>query len=139
MAVTATPVFPQALNLLATRFTSTDTTVAKVIFTPGANGSFLESIIITTQDTVARDIYLLYRSGGVSYQLTRVTVPLSSGDTAAIVPLDLLRNSQVTGLVVDANGNKVLPVLAGDAIWIGLVATMTAGKNMDVLAVGSNL
>lgn len=135
MAVTATPVFEQTVKTGEAVILNADTTTAKDLYTAGTNGAAVHSITVYSSDTANRDIALtITRSGGSSRMLTTVQIPLSSGDTNAIPPVDLMRHSQMPALATDAQGNRVLYLAAGDKLSINATATITTAKTIIAVA-----
>jgi hypothetical protein len=108
-------------------FTSTDTTTPKLLFTAGANGGPLRAIIATSNDSAAIDVKLYKHVGGVNYLFATVRVATLSGTNGAAASVNLLDNTAIPGLQLDANGNRVLPLPAGAEIYAGCLVTMTTG------------
>tara|TARA_R110000868_G_scaffold405638_1_gene685229 strand:+ start:818 stop:1270 length:453 start_codon:yes stop_codon:yes gene_type:complete len=149
MAVTATPVFTQtpqmrAACLLSTTgaFTfaanSSTTTNLVSLYGAGTNGSTIESIMVSSTDTSARDLILLIMISSVLYPITTLSIPATAGFTNAIAPIDLFRNAQVPGLSFDVNGNRQLILPASSQLYVGTLVGVTAAKQISVLAMGGD-
>ena len=141
--VTATPILPQVIDCVITNFTSADTTVAKAIFTPGANGSVINSIIAYTNDTVTVNLQLGIYNGSTNYLITTVNLPIGAGNTNSVPNVDLLRSSQFgghlyLGLYYDANGNKVLFLPSVYKLYANCLATMSTSKNTNIFVQGGD-
>jgi hypothetical protein len=63
-----------------------------------------------------------------------VDVPLTSGTAATKPVVDLLSPATTPGLPVDNNGKNFIHLQAGDVLYVGLVAGMSAGKTLFVTA-----
>ena len=57
-----------------------DTTTAKTVYTAGASGSKLVSLVATSTDTAARIFTVAIVRSAVSYPVTTVTVPITAGN-----------------------------------------------------------
>ena len=149
MTMTATPVFTQvpqtkAAALLSTTgaFTfaanSSSTTNLVALYAAGTNGSTIESIFVSSTDTSARDLILILQIASVNYVLTTIAIPLNSGFTNAVIPVDLFRNSQVPGLSFDVSGNRQLILPASSTLYVGTLTAVTSAKQISVLASGGD-
>lgn len=148
MAVTATPVFPQApkmwvaalLNATGayTFVANTSTATGRVtLVTAGANGTIIEAITASSTDSAAKDLQLIVLNS-IDYPLTTLSIPANSGFTNALPPVDLLRHLQVPGLSFDVNGNRILFLPSGSSLCIATTAALTAAKQISVVAVGAD-
>ena len=150
MAVTATPVFPQAvvcsqavlLNATgAFTFAPGNTTTNLVsVVAGGTNGTIIEAINVTTTDTSANVVWFILNNGTANSILTVASVPAGSGVTSGTTACyDLFRNSQCPGLSFDVNGNRVLYIPSGTTLYAGTTAAVTSGKQVSIQALGGNL
>ncbi len=122
MAGTPTPIFPQTVkNYVAVSATTTQVTIV----TGGTNGTKIESLNVSSTDGSAQDIVVWMIISAVSYQLTRVTIPANSGNSATIPAVDLLRNAQFPSLAYDPNGNKYLYVANGSTLKIATINSIS--------------
>jgi hypothetical protein len=117
--------FPVFANVT---FTSVDTTVAKALFLASAPPARIDSIIATTDDTVAVVCDVFVRVGGVNYLLGSVTVPAGTGK-AGTKGIDILQGALPATVLA-------IVVAGSNPIWIGLEATMTAAKTLWLSSVG---
>jgi hypothetical protein len=149
MPMTATPVFTQTPQMKAAcllnatgAFTfaanSAVTTNLVALYAAGANGSTIESIMVSSTDTSARDLIIIIQISSVNYVLTTLAIPLNSGFTNAVVPVDVFRHAQVPGLSFDVNGNRQLILPASSTLYVGTLTTITAAKQISVLAMGGD-
>lgn len=139
MAVTAKPIFIQAVNVGLATIVPADTTAAKTIFTAGANGSRVSAITVHSTDTALRDVVLSLVRSATSYPLFTISVPINAGNTNAIGALDLLRSPLLPGLPYDAFGNRYIDLKSGDTLTINTTTTVTAAKQITAAALGGDL
>lgn len=116
-----------------------DTTAQKTVITAGANGSKVMSLYASSTDTVARDVQIAIVRSATTYILGTVTVPLSSGNTAAAPTVDLFNvtafpfNGTVGGVwAVDHDGQHYLNLESGDTLVVSVLVTVTAAKVISV-------
>lgn len=138
MAGTATPIFPQTVKNYVAQILPADTTGNKTLVTGATNGTKIESITVASTDTSARDIQLSMTIGAVTYILATVAIPITAGFVNNAPAIDILRNAQWPGLAFDANGNKILYVASGAVLNVKALTTVTAAKEIDVLATGGD-
>ena len=114
-----------------TQFTISDGVVAKDILPIDATyDRRVYSISVYTDETVARDVDVHLSDGTTIWQLTTVAVPINSGNTNAIVPVDILTHTQMAPYVKqrDASGAPYLNLPKGWSIRLAYGATMTTAK-----------
>lgn len=138
MAVTATPIFPQTIKNYVAQILPADASTVKTLVTGATNGTKIEAITVASTDTSARDVQLVMTISSVVYVLATVAIPINSGNTNAIPAVDILRNTQWPGLSYDSNGNKILYVASGSVLGVKALTTVTAAKELDILAIGGD-
>ena len=138
MAGTATPIFPQTVKNYVAQILPADTTTKKTLVTGFTNGTKIESITVASTDTAARDLLLYLTVSAVDYLLGTVAIPINSGNTNAIPAVDILRHAQWPGISYDSNGNKIFYVASGSVLKVAAGATVTAAKEIDVVASGGD-
>lgn len=139
MAVTATPVFAQAINATPITIVNADAQTYKTAFTAGANGSIITSMVVSSTDTSNRDITINVTRSATNYQLTQISIPLTAGTVNSVPPVNILLNAQFPGLEYDANGNKILRLKSGDTLTINAPVTVTSGKTITSWTQGEDL
>lgn len=122
-----------------TQFTPADTTVTKDILP--ANASQVRrvyGITVYTDESVAKDLYLYISDGTTTWRLSTVNIPINSGNTNAIVPVDIFASTQITPFIKnrDASGAPYLHIPATWSIRASYGATMTAAKTANIVIVG---
>jgi hypothetical protein len=140
MAVTATPVFPQAPKNYKVQILPADASALKTIATGGTNGTKITAIIVTSSDTVARTVTWGITTGGVFFPLGTVTIPITAGQVDTTNPaVNLLDPARTPGLPFDADGSPyILLNGAGDTLQVKSLTTVTAAKEIDITAIGAD-
>lgn len=137
MAVTATPIFPQTIKNYTAQILPADTTTKKTLCTGATNGTRIDAINVASTDTSNRDLQFWLNNGSVDLLLCTVQAPLNAGNTNAVPSVDVLRSSQFPGLSYDANGNRILYVANGNVLKVACTGTVTAAKEIDIVATAS--
>ena len=138
MATSSAPIFPQAMVNFSAQILNASGTGLVVVATAGANGTKLESLIVTNTDTAAHDIQLWLTISSVNYLLGTIAIPLSSGNTNAAPAVDLLRSAQIPGLAFDANGNRYLYLASGTVLSAAALVAVAAAKTVNLFGQGGN-
>ncbi len=136
MAAGTSPIFEAAVRVLGIQFTSTDTTTGKSFGTIGANGTRIDSVMCSTSDTAAVNLAFWINDGSTDHYIGVVNVPAGSGYTTVlrVEAMTVLQPTNVSG--APQLGYLVIP--SGYTLKAGCVATMTAGKTTDVVAMGGD-
>lgn len=128
----AGPIWGLTPKTQVTAFTNADTTTPKAIYTAGSNGARVVGIGATTSDSAANDcnLYVQVGGGGTARNIGGKRVAIASGDVVAstIAAVSLLDAGQIPCLLPDGS----LLLGAGDVLQLGLVATMTAAKTLNI-------
>jgi hypothetical protein len=127
--------FTQEINLVGKRLTSTDTTTYVTLYTASTDDAVVKSLTVTTTDTAAVNLKVAINDGTTDFLLGTVRVALASGTDGAATTVDILGSSLLPGLPRDLNNRTILPLKNGFILKVGCLATMTAAKQTDVLAV----
>jgi len=122
-----------------TQFSATDTTVHKDILS--ANATYhrrVYGITVWTDETAAKDVALHLSDGTSTWEITTIAIPLGSGNTNAVVPVDLFASTQVSPYIKnrDASGSAYLHIPATWSLKIAYNATMTAAKISHFTVIG---
>jgi len=107
-------------------------------FTAGAYGAIVESLVISTDDTAAVNVWFYIYRGTTVIPLGIVAVALRSGDLGTVANVDALAGSGVTliGLPVNNQGKRFISLEASDVLKFAVLANMTASKSLYVTAMG---
>jgi hypothetical protein len=112
-------------------------TNAQTAFTASASGSRVYSLIASTDDTAAVNLFVQIDVGGAGTTIApvaQVNVPLSSGNIASTLAVDCLSPSVAVGLPIDNTGKRYIELAANDKLIVSTVANMTALKKCYVTA-----
>jgi hypothetical protein len=104
----------------------------------GTFGTRIISLTATSNDTVARDVFVyILRGGSTVIPLGLVTVPLSSGNTtAARFAVDFLNGTNIPGLPLDNTGRQYIPLLGGDVLRATTLTALTASASIFIQSSG---
>ena len=127
--------FTQEINLVGKRLTSTDTTAFVTLYTATTDDAVIKSITATTTDTAAVNLKIAISDGTTDFLLGTVRVALASGTDGAVASVDILGSGLLPGLPRDLNSRAILPLKNGHILKVGCLASMTAAKQTDILAV----
>lgn len=147
-ATTNNPIFPQVVKTGLNTIVAADTTTSKVLYSAGANGSILDSIIISMQGTASPLIHFYieasFGSGTTTYLLASYIIPPNS-DGTVVPPLNLLTtlNAVVStlGPVIitfnrDSNGNPYMYLGAGCSLSFAADITISSGTLTGIVQGG---
>lgn len=132
MVANTSPIFELAPVSKGVQFTSADTTAKKSICTGGTNGTRIDQIPVSSNDTAAINLafYINDVNGAnVDIYIGNVVVAISAG-YLAVARVDAMTTLSPT------LGYLALPV--GAILKAACVATMTAAKTCDVNAMGGD-
>ena len=129
MAANTNPLFELTPVTDGAQFTSADTTAKKTIASGSAWGTRIDMIACSTNDTTAVNLAFYIADGGTDYYIGNVNLPIGSGYTT------VARVDAITTLAPSL-GYVWMP--SGSLLKANCVATMTAAKATDVLAMGGN-
>jgi hypothetical protein len=111
-----------------------DTTSQKTVYTAGASGSKVSSLLATSTDTVARDVQVSITNGGTSFPLGTVSVVIGAGSTSGVPAVNLLDPTKLVGLALDSDGNPFIHLISGDTLTVAAQTTVTTAKAISVTA-----
>jgi hypothetical protein len=109
------------------------------VYTAGSNGGRIESLVASTDDTAAVNLFVYLKDGSSNiYPLGIVNVPLSSGNSGTVSNVDMLDGSGVrlNGMCIDQNGKRYVSIPASWTLRVSTLANMTAAKKCHVVAQG---
>lgn len=129
MAAGTTPIFEAATGLAGVQFTSTDTTTKKTVKAGASNGTRIDSLMCSTNDTTAVNLAFYLNDGSTDFYIGVVNLPIGSGYTTV---------ARVEALTTLAPALGYLVIPSGWTLKAACVATMTAAKTTDVVAMGGD-
>jgi hypothetical protein len=122
-----------------TQFSPADTTVAKDILPVDATyDRRVYGIAVWTDESAAKDVSVHLSDGTTVWELTTVAVPLNSGNTNAIPPVDVFTHTQMAPFVKqrDAAGAPYLNIPKGWSLRLNYNTAITAAKLANVVVNG---
>jgi hypothetical protein len=129
MAANTSPIFELAPFLKGDTLDDGDTTVAITLITGAANGTRIDSLKCTTNDTAAVNLRFYIDNGGADLYLGVVALAIGSGYTT-VEPVEGMTTLSPT------LGYLVLP--SASELKVSCLATMTAAKVTTILAMGGD-
>jgi hypothetical protein len=129
MAAGISPIFEAAVRILAASLAIGDTTVAKSVGTIGANGTRIDSIMCSTNDTAAVNLAFFINDGSTDFYIGVVNLPIGTGYTT-------VARAEAMATLAPILGYLVIPT--GYTLKVGCVATMTTGKITTVVGQGGD-
>ena len=122
-----------------TQFSPTDTTAIKDILAVDATfDRRVYGIAIFTDETALKDVVVSLSNGATTWKLTTVSLPINSGNTNAIVPVDVFTHTQLSPFVKqrDASGAPYLNIPKGYSLRMNYATTITTAKIANVVING---
>ena len=103
------------------------TTNASTVATAGANGCIIDALVASTTSTAAVNLFVsIVDSAGTGVRpLGIVNVPLSSGNIANTLAVDVLSAAVLVGMTVDQNGKRIIRLGANETLRVSTVANLT--------------
>ncbi len=122
-----------------TQFTSSlGTAATNILSADAAYDRRVYGIAIFTDESAAKDISISLSDGVTTWKLSTLAVPINSGNTNAIVPVDVFSHTQMAPFVKqrDASGAPYLNIPKTWLLKLSYGATMTAAKVANVVVNG---
>lgn len=103
------------------------TTNAITVLTAGSNGAIVDSVVASTTSTAAVNLFIsIVDSAGTGVRpIGIVNVPLSSGNVANTLAVDVLNSAVLVGMTVDQNGKRIIRLGASETLRVAVLATLT--------------
>lgn len=111
----------------ATAGTLGATTNAVTVVTAGSNGCIIDALVASTTSTAAVNLFVsIVDSAGTGVRpLGIVNVPLSSGNIANVLAVDVINAAVLVGMTVDQNGKRIIRLGANETLRVSTVANLT--------------
>lgn len=140
MAVTSTPVFVQTPKNYKLQIVNADGTSLKTIATGGTNGTKISAIVVTSNDTAARNVTWGITTSAVFFPLGTVQIPITAGQVDLTnTAVNLLDIGKTPGLPVDSDGNPYIFLSGtGDTLQAEVTTSVTAAKAVTFVAIGAD-
>jgi hypothetical protein len=138
MAVVNTPIFPQTIFVETKQIVNSDSTNLVTLLTGDADGTRIDSIIVSSTDTTARDLQLWITKSATDYLLGTVQIAINSGNVNSTPSVQYLTASNFPVLPVDANGNRFLMLDSGVTIKAKVLVAVTSAKAIALTISGGH-
>lgn len=122
-----------------TQFLPADTTTTKDILPVNATKDRrIYGITVYTDESAAKDLYIYISDGTTTWRLSTIAIPLNSGNTNAIVPVDVFSSTQIAPFIKnrDASGAPYLHIPATWSVRASYSAAITAAKIANIVIIG---
>lgn len=129
MAAGTAPIFEANVRVLGIQLAAADTTVAKTFGSIGANGTRVDTIMCSTNDTTTVNLNFYINDGSTDHYIGVVNLPIGAGYTTVPRVDAITTLSPVLGY---------LTIPTGYTLKTGCLATMTAAKTTDAVAMGGD-
>jgi hypothetical protein len=145
LSIAEKPVYARTINVgvgvlnAATAGALGATTNAVTVYTAGANGGRIESLVANSDDTAAVNLFVFLVDGSSNvYPLGIVNVPANSGNLGTVQNIDCLAGVGISlqGLLIDISGKRYISIPASWTLRVSTLANMTASKKCHVTAQG---
>jgi hypothetical protein len=131
MTVTANSgISPQRPKLGLATIVNADGTALKTVITAGADGSKVTSLMLSSNDTTARDIQWGVSRSGTFYPRGTINVPITGGTIAATTGVDAFSFTACPGLPLDSDGQPYIFLESGDTLDVKTLVAVTAAKTI---------
>lgn len=130
--------FTKDIRFKPTIFLPADTTVAKLIFNPSAEGSRVDGIAVASTSVTLRIVVIQVNDGVSVSKLGTITVPAGAGTNGSVPIVSGLNRGNLPWLKIDSNGNPYINLNAGMNIEAKLLTTLGAGESIEFTVLGAN-
>ena len=128
------PIYPDTIKNVGLIVENADGTTAQDLITAGANGSRIDSIAVTSDDTSAVILVVNYNDGTTDHVIAQITIPPASGTDGVTPPVSLLNAVDMPFLGEDLS----FYLEATDKITIAAKVAVTAAKKVTLVATYGN-
>ncbi|WP_113636113.1 hypothetical protein [Nubsella zeaxanthinifaciens] len=131
--------FTKDLRFKPVSFTASDTTIAKQIFNPSAEGSRVDGLAISSTSATQRTLLLQVNNGaGEISPLGHITVPAGAGTNGSVAVVSGLNRGNLPWLKIDSNGNPYINLNSGMNLEAKMLTTLGAGETISITTFGAN-
>ena len=130
MAQNTAPIFELVPIVKGSQFTNADTTAKKTLVTADAtDGTRIDSIMCSTDDTATVNMRFYINDGTTDFYIGVVNLPISAGYAGV---------ARVEAMATLSPSLGYLFIPAGGSLKGACLATMTAAKTTDIVAMGGD-
>lgn len=130
MAMNPIPAFPALVSTTHMKLVNGDGTGLKTLLTPGANGTKITAIGVSSDDTSTRDISLWVTISGVDYLLGTKTIPVTAGFITGTPAFSFFDGIQMPWVPIDSDGQRYLLLMSGAVLKVKTAVAVTAAKGI---------
>jgi len=114
---------------------------AKAVYTAGAFGGIVYSLMISTNDTTAVNAIIYKLDGATVKHLGMVNIPVGAGTNGTSANVNAFAGTAfaLIGLPIDSNGNYFIYMKPNEVLKIAVLAAMTANKCVWATSQGLDL
>lgn len=136
MAYQNVPIYPASITNAAVLINNATGTAKVTLRTGSTNGDKIESISVTSTDTVARVLNIFMNVAATDYWIGTINIPIAAGtDAAATASVSVLEtNLMMPWVRKDSNGRAYLYLAASNILKFASQVTVTAAKEIDIVA-----
>lgn len=140
MAYTNVSFYPASIRALDVQtILPADTTTIKSLSVGGTNGSKIEVIGATSNETsTAHDIALYLTVSATNYLISTIALPANSGFVSTTNTVDILRSLPMQFIQFDSCNNKYLILPSATTLSIQSLVTVSSAKTLTFFATGEN-
>lgn len=135
MALNKRPTFVNRPSLGRATILNADAQALKPLIVAGTSGDKVVGLFASGEVTANRDLQIVLTRGAVDSILATVAVPLNSGRTNALPPIDLFTTALRALLPKDGDAQPYLFLASGDTLNVRALTTVTATEAVTVFAV----
>lgn len=111
-----------------------DASNQKTVYTAGANGSKVSSLIAASTDPAAHDVQISITNGGTAFPLGTISVAAGAGNSSGVTSANMLDPTRLVGLAYDSDGNPFIHLVSGDSLTVSALSTVNSGKVITIVA-----
>ncbi|MBZ0106150.1 MAG: hypothetical protein K8H84_11020 [Sulfuricella denitrificans] len=136
MPANTTPIFANVIKNPAAQILPADASAYKTLMTGGANGSRLDNLIATSNDTSARVLSFAINDGALDHPIGEVSIPATAGNdgAASVKGVSVLNSTNFPGLKEDGS----LYLQSTFILKVKSLTTVTAAKQIDLVGFGGD-
>ena len=129
--MSSTPMFPGAIKTHTGSISDTTGTSLITLVTAGSNGTRIDSISATSDDTVDAILTIYHSDGTTDFILGTLTVSAGSGTDGSTPSVDILNQTDLPFLRDDL----ALYLENGHSLKLGVSAVLSTGKKIDFVSI----
>ncbi len=129
-----TAVLVQAVRSKSVTIVNADASNLKTVCTAASTFWYLQSLVITSDDTSNRVVSFYVTIGATDYLIGSVTVPTLAGTDGVVAAKQVLSDPLFAAAILDALGNAVFPLETAIILKAKTTTTVTSGKTVTITA-----